>query len=51
MSSPRKAVLLVLGWTAFVTDLHLGLNTKAFEPSKWRQSGAEQFRVGFLPVT
>jgi hypothetical protein len=44
-------MLLILAWLAFVTALHLGLNTRAFDPGSWRQSGADQFRVGFLPVT
>jgi len=52
LSSQLKVWLLLVGWVAFVTVMHLWLNTKVLDPGSWGQERAQQqFRVGFLPVT
>jgi hypothetical protein len=52
MSVQRRIVLGVVGWLALATILHLWLNLHAFDfAARSKDSGREQFRVGYLPVT
>lgn len=50
MNQQLKVAGVIFGWTAFVTILHLWLNTHAFDFSE-KTEAAHHFKVGFLPVT
>ncbi len=52
MSVHTRFWMAVVVWVGAVTLVHLGLNTQALDFSAAaRSSNAQQFRVGFLPVT
>jgi hypothetical protein len=51
MSSQRKVLLVVIGWLAAVTLLHLWLNLHVFDAPRPGAQAGPRFRVGFLPVT
>ena len=50
MHQQFRVVSVIFGWTAFVTIMHLSLNTHVFEFNK-KNGAAQEFKVGFLPVT
>ena len=52
MSLNLRVWLAIVIWVVVITLVHLGLNTRVFDFSaRARSSNAEEFRVGFLPVT
>jgi len=51
MSFPLRVLFTLIGWTAGVTLLHLGLNTRVLDFNAAPTPNEKQFRVGFLPVT
>jgi hypothetical protein len=51
MSFSLRVLFTLIGWTAGVTLLHLGLNTRVLDYSAAPTPAENEFRVGFLPVT
>jgi hypothetical protein len=51
MSSKSRVLLVLVGWVAVISVLHLWLNLGAFDARRPAAHDSLPFRVGFLPVT